>query len=648
MSRQLDIVQPRLAFFAALLLVAVVLFVLAPGAAVNVDEQLHYPHAKKVVNWYFTGGEDQSCLDTPVTNLKYYGQSVDNFTALINRIFSFEDEFLVRHYTGAFFFWLLCLFSGIVAHQLSGSYGVSVVTVLTLLFMPRLFGQAFGNLKDIPFATGYMAGIYMITRYLKELPKPEWKTAILLGAAIAFTSSVRIGGVILFAYLALFGTLYFIAKPFELKHIVSTKPCFVRLTGQLILIAVIGYFAALLFWPFALQNVFENPLESLQVMEHYKVSIRQIFEGNLVWSTQLPWFYLPKWLLISTPEFVIAGIFLYTILLFKTKWKQNLTTRLPEVLMGFSFLFPVVYVILIKSNLYSGIRQLLFVLPPLAVIASIGLFRFFKLNIKPVLKYTGTALFFILMILPVTHQAKTFPADYIYFNALVGGNKGAWGNFEYDYYFHGIKEPADLLKEMIGDNKVTIASNCNLSNYFDGLPNVKYTYVKYLERSTQDWDYAIFGINYIHPFLLKNNTWQSTSEIKTYFHKENPIAVLLIRKSKDDYEGIIEAKKYNFVEARKLLEHSLEADPQNVWLLVELAKLSLFQGENENVKKYIQKGREIYPRYEPFYLLEAQQLFDEQRYSESYATLEELIEVNQRYKPAAPLLAAVKEKLGIN
>jgi tetratricopeptide (TPR) repeat protein len=201
---------------------------------------------------------------------------------------------------------------------------------------------------------------------------------------------------------------------------------------------------------------------------------------------------------------------------------------------------------------------------------------------------------------------------------------------------------------MIGDNEVTIASNCNLSNYFEGLSNVKYRYVKYLERSTQDWDYGIFGINYIHPYLLKNKTWQSTSEIKTYFHKGNPIAVLLIRKSKDDYEGINMAKKGNFEEAKKLLEHSLEADPQNVWLLVELARLSLFQGENDSVKKYIQKGREIYPWYEPFYLLEAQQLFDEKRYNESYATLEELIGVNQRYKPAAPLLAAVKEKLGIN
>ncbi|MFW6259859.1 MAG: phospholipid carrier-dependent glycosyltransferase, partial [Tangfeifania sp.] len=306
MSRIHHILSARNGFAITLVLAAIILAFLAPKAAVNVDEQLHYPHAKKVVNWYFTGGEDQSCLDTPKSNLKYYGQSVDNFTALINRVFNVEDEFLIRHFTGALFFWLLLFFTGLLARKLTGSYTVSVLTVLSLLLMPRLFGQAFGNLKDIPFATGYVAGLLMIVQFLKEIPRPRWRTAILLGLAIAFTVSVRAGGFILFAYLALGMFMFFILKPFYLK-VVSTKPVLVRLTGQGIVIVLIGYFAGLLFWPYALQDVFSNPLESLQVMEHYKVSIRQIFEGELIWSTLLPWYYLPQWLFISTPEFVMLG-----------------------------------------------------------------------------------------------------------------------------------------------------------------------------------------------------------------------------------------------------------------------------------------------------------------------------------------------------
>ncbi|MFW5756276.1 MAG: phospholipid carrier-dependent glycosyltransferase, partial [Tangfeifania sp.] len=351
MSRINHILSARNGFAIALVLAAILLVLLAPKAAVNVDEQLHYPHAEKVVNWYFTGGEDQSCLDTPKSNLKYYGQSVDNFTALINRVFNVEDEFLIRHFTGALFFWLLLFFTGLLARKLTGSYTVSVLTVLSLLLMPRLFGQAFGNLKDIPFATGYVAGLLMIVQFLKEIPRPRWRTAILLGLAIAFTVSVRAGGFILFAYLALGMFMFFILKPFYLK-VVSTKPVLVRLTGQGIVIVLIGYFAGLLFWPYALQDVFSNPLESLQVMEHYKVSIRQIFEGELIWSTLLPWYYLPQWLFISTPEFVMLGFLLFLVFAFrfivqKSKIGDN------HLLIGFvtfAFLFPLVYVIIIDSN----------------------------------------------------------------------------------------------------------------------------------------------------------------------------------------------------------------------------------------------------------------------------------------------------------
>src|SRR5690554_5082247 len=187
-------------FAGVLIIAAITLALLAPHAAVNVDEQLHYPHAKNVVNWYLTGGEDQSCLDTPVTNLKYYGQSVDNFTALINLIFDFDDEFLVRHLTGAFFFLLLLYLTGKLSYELTGSYTAASITILALMFMPRLAGQAFGNLKDIPFAAGYVAGLLMTVRFLKELPKANWSTTLSLAISIAFTVSVRAGGIILFAY----------------------------------------------------------------------------------------------------------------------------------------------------------------------------------------------------------------------------------------------------------------------------------------------------------------------------------------------------------------------------------------------------------------------------------------------------------------
>ena len=646
MSKPVDILTARNVFVASLVLAAMILVFLAPKAAVNVDEMLHYPHAKKVVNWYFTGGEDSSCLHSPVDNLQFYGQSVDNVTALINRVFVIENEFVTRHFTGAFFFFLLLAFSGLMGKEITGSYWSSAFVVVSLLLTPRLFGQAFGNLKDIPFATGYVAGIYFIIRFLKEMPKPQWTTAIWMGLAIAFTNSVRIGGLILFAYLALGLVALIVLKPFLLKYIVSTKSCFVRILGQGLLIASLGYFIGLLFWPYALQDVLRNPLESLSVMEHYKVSIKQIFNGEVFWSTQLPRDYLIKWIAISTPEFILLG-FIYFIAFLTYKFSKPMSEQLFfELFLIFTLLFPVVYVMAIGSNLYSGLRQMLFVIPILVVLASIGVFHVIQSRIK--IKIPAMAVVLVLMILPLKHQAGTFPADYIYFNGVSGGNKSAWGNYEYDYYFHGMKEATDYLLTEIGDERAVVAMNTQLHNYFEKVDNVDFKYTRYLERSTQDWDYALFGINYIHPHLLKNNTWQSSKTIQTFYHKGNPLVVMLKRDQKTDLKGIEAIRNRDWEKGEVLLNDELRKDPNNVWLYVTLANAKLAQSDFLAFDALLDKGRTIHPEYEPFYLLEARKFYDQGNYTASMEVLNELIHVNPRYRNAGPLLKKVKEKLNKN
>ena len=646
MNKTLNILTAKNAFISSLFLAAVLLAFLAPKAAVNVDEQLHYPHAKKVVNWYFTGGKDTSCLETPVTNLKYYGQSVDNLTALINRIFNVENEYVLRHYTGAVFFFMLLLFSGLIAFQISGSYYESALTVVLLLAMPRLFGQAFGNLKDIPFATGYVMAIYFIIKFLNELPNARWSTTIWLGIAIAFTNSVRIGGLILFAYTGFFTIVYFlILKPFAPKQKVSTKPCLVRLLGQGMAVGIIGYFAALLFWPFALQDVFRNPIESLNLMEHYKVSIRQVFEGKLYWSTQLPGYYLPKWLLISIPEIIFSGIIFYLIFFIKNIYRIKKKQLFKELFLFITFLFPVFYVIYIQSNLYSGIRQMLFVLPALVILSAHGISLLVNTMRKRAIRFLFIACMLLLLLLPAKQQVLNFPTDYVYFNSISGGNKAAWSNFEYDYYFHGIKESSEFLIDIIGNEEVVVASNCNLSSYFEKKQNIGFHYTRYLERSSFDWDYGLFGLNYIHPDLLKNGKWFSVHIEKIFFHNENPIVVLLKRDNKTDYLGLKLIKEGENERGVALIQSAVNRDKNNVWLYVQLAKNSLETNDFKSFNRYLQQGKKIYPQYEPLLLLEAQYFYNLKEYKKAKELLDSLIRINVRYKQAAPLLKAVNEKM---
>lgn len=644
MTKFIKIFHYRYIFPATLIFSGLVLIFLAPYAAVNVDEQLHYPHAKKVVNWYFTGGNDDSCLDTPKTNLKYYGQSVDNFTALVNRVFKVEDEFLVRHYTGALFFWLLLLFTGLIVKRITGSQIAASLVIFTLIFMPRLSGQAFGNLKDIPFAAGYMAGIFYIIKYIEEIPWPKWLTAMLLAFAIAFTVSVRSGGLLLFPYLAAGLLCFFVLYPYLIKDILSNSNLIIRIFLQAFIILVVGYFGGLVFWPYALQNVLVNPVESLGLMEHYAVSIKQLFDGKIIWSTDLPWYYLPVWMLLSTPPFIFAGSAVFIILFISGICKWGLRkSSFYEGFILFSFLFPFLYVIVIGSNLYSGVRQMLFIMPPLAVISILGIYKFLKiLYLKNrIITCIMTILFIGIMVWPLKHQIMTFPVDYVYFNGLSGYSRNAWGNYEYDYYFHGIKEPADYLIRLADGDNITVAMNSNLSNYFENYPNIRYKYTRFLERSSVDWDYGIFGLNYVHPWLLKNDTWRPEGIIKVFYHKGNPVSVLIKRVDNKDFYGISEIKSGN-LSAVSILENAIKTDTNNVWLYVQLAQAGLLEGDREKFFFYIEKGKQIHPYYEPFFLLEAGQLYKEGKYNDAMEKLEMLLEINPRYLPAKELYDDLK------
>lgn len=291
---------------------------------------------------------------------------------------------------------------------------------------------------------------------------------------------------------------------------------------------------------------------------------------------------------------------------------------------------------------------MLFVLPILVVFSSAGVIGLLKIISNKPLKVGTALIYLVLMFLPVKHQAATFPADYIYFNSVSGGNKKAWSNMEYDYYFHGLKKPAEYLIELVKDNEIVVASNCNLSNYFEKLKNIEYRYCRYLERSSIDWDYGLFGVNYLHPSLLKNGKWKSTQIIKTFYHKGNPIVVLLKRGDKNDFYGISKIKTSEFKEAQTLLGKAISSDSNNVWLFVQMAKNSLKQKDSESFNRYLQNGREIYPQYEPFFLLEAQYLYNENEYHKAKEVLNELIEINHRYGKAASLLKEVDKKLKIN
>jgi hypothetical protein len=117
----------------------------------------------------------------------------------------------------------------------------------------------------------------------------------------------------------------------------------------------------------------------------------------------------------------------------------------PFLLWTLWFLIPVAWMAISGGTLYDNFRQLFFVLPPLFILAGLaldGLFTRFNRNWLNGLVIT-------LLALPGIYAClQLHPYEYIYYNSLVGGVKGAFRHYELDYWATSYKEAAEYLNEV--------------------------------------------------------------------------------------------------------------------------------------------------------------------------------------------------------
>ena len=252
-------------FFTCSAFLLILLVLMSRNAGISCDEVLHYDHSVAVYDFFASGGNDLSALDTPETNLKYYGQSFDNLTTLVIRTLNIEDIFRFRHLMSALAGWAVIVLTALFALWLSG-FEAGILVMFLFAVSPTFMGHAMNNLKDVPFSLAYIAGIYFSVRIVNSENEFKWADIILLILSIAFAISLRAGGLLLVCYLFLFYAITLITRYLikgraewntEIKRIII-----------LIFISFAAFFLGILQWPYALQDPFRNVLESYNVMAH--------------------------------------------------------------------------------------------------------------------------------------------------------------------------------------------------------------------------------------------------------------------------------------------------------------------------------------------------------------------------------------------
>ncbi len=623
-------------FFCATLLL-IFMLISSKDAGISGDEEVHYQQSVKVYDYFATCGKDQSALNTPKTHLKYYGQSFDNLTTILIRWFNIEDIYAFRHLASGFAGWLTVLLAALFAVWLSG-YGAGILTLLLFALSPTFLGHAENNLKDIPFALAYIAGTFFLLKWLFS-ENQKWQDAILLILSIAFSISIRTGGLLLACYLLLF---VFIKEAVTYRETAKINfRLFHRKLVRIGLIILLSCILGILLWPYVLQNPAKGFWESLKVMAQFPTTIRQIFEGRLEWSDWMPWYYLPKLMLITIPLLVWAGILGFVSVTGKAIRKD----WLKYALLIFTILFPILFVIYEKSNLYGSWRHFLFIYPGIVILSAIGLWHlllFFKTRLRKGLVIT------VVLLLgwhPFSFMVRNHPYYYLYYNQLVGGLKGAYGNYETDYYYHSMREGSEWLISYLKQNhpgdSLKIGTNFPIDWFFRNEKNLSVKYFPFNERSQQDWDFCIVANSYISPVLLKNGNWPPKNSIKVIETDGVPVCAVLKRETKADFLGYQEFNQHQPDDAVKYFEEAVKKNGQDEIIFFNFASVFYNLGDKEKAFVLLKKGLEINPECELILMFQANILAEMGDQDGAADLYQKLIGINRKYFDAYPALAKI-------
>ncbi len=274
--------------------------------------------------------------------------------------------------------------------------------------------------------TGILAWIYRkVYPLVVSLLKPP---VLLASLALGLTSSTRILGP-LAGLLVVYYALRALGR---------------RSLPMLAVYLGLSFAVMLASWPYLWPDPPARIQESLETMSTYPWEGSTLFKGDYYLSTELPTDYLPVLLLLQITEPVwllcIAGI------LMLRKTVDALVTTL------IWFVLPLIALIIIHAPLYDNTRQIFFILPPVFLVAGLGvewLLKFLfswkwlstRRSFSPFLQ---VALITLLILPGLVAGIRLHPYEYVYYNSMVGDPTG---KYELEYWGTSFREASNWLND---------------------------------------------------------------------------------------------------------------------------------------------------------------------------------------------------------
>jgi hypothetical protein len=439
----------RFAFALFVLAVALVIITFT-DYGVTWDEDVHYWYGVFVLHYYISGLTDLRSLHWG--DLNNYGAAFDLTAAALDYVSPF-GTYETRHLLNGMVGVVGIIGTWKLARALFGPRA-GCIAAFFLLLTPNYYGQMFNNPKDIPFAVGMVWAMYYLVRLVPALPRPGFALIAKLGVAIGLALGVRVGGLLLFGYLGLLLLLSALWHALDARRVgVFIADAWTSLWRVLLPVVAIAYPVMLLFWPWAQQAPFSHPFETLFYFSHEIFPFRTLFAGRYFPATDLPWAYLPTYIVLALPELILvllaASPAVALALAYRHRRSLDRVLSLQLFILGFAIVFPVAYAVAVKAVLFDGMRHFIFVLPPIAaltaVLADRALAIIEQVRLRAV-AYTALALYGVFH---VGVMAMLHPDEYVYYNGFIGGVEGAAGLFKLDYWANSYAEAVGALETQL-------------------------------------------------------------------------------------------------------------------------------------------------------------------------------------------------------
>lgn len=263
--------------------------------------------------------------------------------------------------------------------------------------------------------------------------------------------------------------------------------------------AVIALIIMYLTWPYLWPDPFNHIVESFKMMSNFQWLGKTLFNGVYYLPSELPKSYLPVLLSIQLTEPVIA-LFVVGLAISVYSLVQHKNGELFGLALVWFFI-PVFLMIFTQRPMYDNFRQILFLIPPVFLISGLALdiiFRFVRRKFV-------NSLIMILLILPgISNGLSLHPYEYIYYNSLVGGVKGAFRKYETDYWMTSFREAANFLNNTAQhDAKIVSWSGADLVGAYTRPDLIVEAANRNTYNLTGGYNYAVlssrYGDNDIYP-----------------------------------------------------------------------------------------------------------------------------------------------------